>query len=81
MNTPAFLTLILVITCTTTFAQPGNPKEPDGNVVPIEGEWIIVLMGGLLGVTGVLKHRSKRSKDNLIRRGKGFVVKTVTNSV
>ncbi|GCC50478.1 hypothetical protein SanaruYs_06930 [Chryseotalea sanaruensis] len=58
MNTPTFLTIVLVISCTSLFAQPGNPnKAPDQNAVPIQGEWIIVLIGGLLGVAKVLKYR------------------------
>lgn len=59
MSKPAILTLILVITCTITFAQPQNPQAPDNNVVPIQGEWIIILIGGLLGVTEVIKYRKQ----------------------
>jgi hypothetical protein len=57
MNTPTFLTIVLVFSLTGLMAQPGNPKAPDQNVVPIQGEWIIVLIGGLLGVAKVWKHR------------------------
>lgn len=63
MKTRTFLTIILLICSRTTFAQPGNPREPDANTVPIEGEWIIVLLGGVLGVTGVLKHRKNKLKS------------------
>ncbi len=55
--TVVFFSLLLVVTSATdTFAQPGDPNDPD-NPVPITGLEYLVGGGILYGVRSLLKAR------------------------
>jgi hypothetical protein len=51
---------LLIVTCTTVVAQPGDPNEdPD---VPITGIEILLIAGGALGIRKLVQHKKKHSE-------------------